>query len=431
MGSHLPFWQGGQSPADPAAESGGLQRIHPGYRTVGAAIQVECAELWRRLDTSSRLHTAGIAVVGDLVALEGHVETWHRARLTGQAGTLAQDLLPGKEAASDEDERAQENDEPLQQAPCPSFQSQFPLAGGFILPLCRGDSRPAGLHQRRQYFTVAQVGSVGTGQPALRFQQFDLVEQAAAAPAQPYPLGGLGLQPPSRLLRFAPLRQPFLKRRPASDERFVGDVHQGRRRTKDERRRLVIAGGRSLVLRLPSFVSHRRAAQRQQAVADQMLQDAIKFAGVIAGGAQGRYRLLAAGVGSPFAELDQAQEDAASQRLLIACEGSQGGVGAAGHGHLQPAERRRAVGAAGQRQGLVSPQRQEAAFHLLPEQHQRLLHQRQDARFVRRIGQQPLHQRRLHEHADVLRWPHDGLAQALFVQRKHLQAVGLDLGPEG
>src|SRR5262245_53542051 len=98
------------------------------------------------------------------------------------------------------------------------------LTRGLLFVLGPLDRRPAPHHQLRQRLVEAYIACVRAFQPALGLGQLDFVEQAAISPPEPHPFDGLALQPPPGLLDVAPLVQPALQRRPATDQRLVGDI---------------------------------------------------------------------------------------------------------------------------------------------------------------------------------------------------------------
>ena len=70
------------------------------------------------------------------------------------------------------------------------------------------------------------------------------------------------------------------------------------------------------------------------------------------------------------------------------------------------------------------------ARHLLPEQHQRLLHQGQHARFAGRVMNEFDDQRLIHRHAHGRGGLHNRGPQFVITQGRQFQAVGLDRLPQ-
>ena len=284
---------------------------------------------------------------------------------------------------------------------------QLPLLCHLPLPPVVLDRRPAGLRQRRQTRIEADLGGVRAGQPALRLQQLHLVEQPAGAAAEPDPLGRLGLQPAPGLLGGTPFADPGLEVGPAGDEGLVGEVDHGRP--------VPLLAGRG-----------------QQPALGEVVERPLEVAGLVGAAAERGDRLLAADVVPALAELHQPEQDAPCGGLLGRRQLGHGGVGTPGQGDLEAAAARRAaVGTAGHRhQALVGGERQQPPLQPLPQQHQGLLDEREHTRLAGGVRDQPLHERCLHEHVEVLGGSHDRLAERVAVERQHLHPVCLDEGPE-
>ena len=165
-------------------------------------------------------------------------------------------------------------------------------------------------------------------------------------------------------------------------------------------------------------------AGREQAAVDEGLQCAGKKGRVVSSSPQVGLSYLAAGIGPAFAKLDQTQKDAPGDGL-----GGRGQVfvddtGPAVDGDLQPVALALSHPRIG-RGGQIAP------GHLLPEQAQTLLHQRQCAFLPCGVAGQPLHQQGIDAHFHLGCGLDNRRGQFGPAQGRQVQPVGADGRPEG
>ncbi len=250
--------------------------------------------------------------------------------------------------------------------------------------------------------------------PALSFGGFHLVEQTAALAGLDAiePTLRLLAQPAAGLLAFAPFCDPVRELRPPAQQRLVRDVEHG-----------IVFGA--------AFFA---AGCDEQPRGDQLAHGLVEQRRVVVAAAQLAAPLLAARVGAPFAELDEPQQN--TTRDIAGCVGRQRGqrlVGARRHRDAETAApwRAAATHALGIRhEAFVGRRWQAAPFEAGPKQEQCLLQERQDARLIAGISEQPLDQRRLDEHAHTFGRTDDRLAERVAAKRRQLEAVLAHFGPQ-
>ena len=207
------------------------------------------------------------------------------------------------------------------------------------------------------------------------------------------------LQQPAALFVVPACQKPALELRPASDQRLVREVDEP------------LAG--------------RGRVRRQHAAIYQSIDDLVDLHGILSGAGQRGARLLAPGIGPALTEADQAQQDPASEQLLRRREVVEDRVGAA-------RERNGEAAASVAAELLVAREAQESMAAPGPQQHQRLLEQRQRPRFGRGVGHQLLDERLLEIDAGLPCGSLDRRAQRISAQRRDLQSreLAVDVGPQ-
>ena len=252
-------------------------------------------------------------------------------------------LAPRDEAqdrGGDREQRERADDEPHKLPAQPQSLVLRALLDKFGLVDCGA----AGGQKLPQAVAVADLARRVTGDPAFCLAQLDDIEQADAAAAALRPLRGMQLEQPAALLVVAARQEPALELRPPRDQYLVRQV--------DER------------------LSRRRGIRRQDALGDQLIEDRVDLRGFVPRRRERGARLLPPRVGAVLAEADQAQEDPLGEPLLRRAQVMEHGIGPARQGHGQAA-------AATLAERLVARQAQQPVAAALPQEHQRLLQERQ------------------------------------------------------
>jgi hypothetical protein len=159
----------------------------------------------------------------------------------------------------------------------------------------------------------SELLGVGPGEPAFGLAEFGVVEQAALAAAQSHPLFSLLDQPAPGQLGLAPGSGPLSRGGPANDQHLMGHVDP------------------------PSAA--RFLGRYEKTILDESRQHLLEPGGIIGLGLQAFDIALPARIGQSLAELNETQENAPRDPLLLGRQLCQVriGLGRDGNGQTTPA----------------------------------------------------------------------------------------------